>query len=272
MQSDLGTPAPQGPEGEESGTGPSAPMPMAALRPALGRLQEDLRQAESAVSGLLAAWRLGELPDTGLDFVEFVDGREAQARRVRELETGAHTSMAAFQTGANTVAPVPSTFFEDAAQAEERAGIHYRVLVDREFLAEPAAIGALDERLAAGHEVRIVDQPLIKLAIADDEVAMVQVSPERSLLLRRPLVMLATELFEANWRRSRPYMREGGDLSPTDRRILQLMLSGLTDAATAHQLGASPRTVQRRVRALMDAAAVSSRVQLGWYAMRNNWV
>ncbi|MFD4227476.1 hypothetical protein [Streptomyces sp. NPDC058545] len=81
----------------------------------------------------------------------------------------------------------------------------------------------------------------------------------------------ATELFESVWRRSRPYLREAGDLLPTDRRILQLMLSRTTDAATAH-LGTSPRTVQRRVRALMDPAAVTSRVQLGRYAMRNNWV
>lgn len=128
------------------------------------------------------------------------------------------------------------------------------------------------ERLAEGHRVRVMDHPLTKLVVVDGQVAMVQLGPERSMLLRPPLVTLVGELFEAHWRRSRHYLREEGDLGPNDRRILQLMLSGLTDTATANQLGTSPRTVQRRLRALMDAAAVSSRVQLGWYAIRNNWV
>lgn len=118
----------------------------------------------------------------------------------------------------------------------------------------------------------MTDSPLLKLAVADGDVAMVQLGPERAVLLRQPLTMLVTELFAAVWRHSRPYLREVAELTPVDRQILQLMLSGLTDAATANQLGTSPRTVQRRLRALMDLASVTSRLQLGWYAMRNNWI
>ncbi|MFD6175503.1 MULTISPECIES: helix-turn-helix transcriptional regulator [unclassified Isoptericola] len=237
----------------------------------LRRLREDLRRADATVSGLLRRGGVDGGPD-GPELVEVVDGREEQGRRVHELEVGARRTVWAFQSGANTVAPVTTRPFGSADDATERVGIRYRVLVDSAFLTEPAAIVALDARLAAGHQVRVVDQPLVKLAIADEETAMIQVSQDRSLLLRPPLVQLACELFETTWRRSRPYLREEGDLSPLDRRILQLMLSGLTDAATANQVGTSPRTVQRRVRALMDAAGVTSRIQLGWYAIRNFWV
>ncbi|WP_328460289.1 helix-turn-helix transcriptional regulator [Streptomyces sp. NBC_00448] len=256
------------------------PMPdVSAALPALARLREDLRQAESAVAGMLDSWhRVQGASIPGL--VEFVEGREAQGRRLTELEYGARVSILVCQSGANRVAPVPSTFttpVPDAAEPAEDprgtlAGVDYRVLVDRDFLSEPTAVRALDERLAEGHRVRVMDHPLTKLVVADGELAMVQISPEQSMVLRPPLVTLVCELFEAHWRRSRPYLREEGDLAPNDRRILQLMLSGLTDSATANQLGTSPRTVQRRVRALMDAAAVTSRVQLGWYAIRNNWV
>lgn len=282
MSSDLGIPS--GPT-----AGPGCPVPNrpsgasdpdSALRSHLTDLQEDLRRAEGSLTRLLGQWGSGAGQDTER-LVTIWSSREEQARRLNEIEYGASSSLLLFQSGANTVAPVPTTLLERARLPEAEPdtlrydGNHeaaYRVVVDPAFLSEPAAIRALDERLADGHQVRVVDQPLIKLVVADGGTALVQLEPGRSMELRAPLALLAVELFESVWRRSRPYLREEGDLSPLDRRILQLMLSGLTDAATANQLGTSPRTVQRRVRALMDLTAVTSRVQLGWYAMRNNWV
>ncbi|MFE5005303.1 helix-turn-helix transcriptional regulator [Streptomyces sp. NPDC056696] len=297
MSSDLGIPLRQTAAPAAS---PSAhPADPAGLHAHLAALQGDLRRADASLSRLLSDWPPGQDGDA---YVTVLEERAEQARRIYELEYGARTSLWVFQSGANTVAPVPTTLPDTSdtpdtpdtpepsetsdAVAQEAEGspleepmrkdgnphAAYRVVVDRAFLYEPAALRALDLRLERGHQVRVVDQPLVKLVVADGERALVQLEPGRSMELGPPLVLLATELFEAVWRRSRPYLREDGDLSSTDRRILQLMLSGLTDAATAHQLGMSPRTVQRRVRALMDTAAVSSRMQLGWYAMRNNWV
>ncbi len=57
----------------------------------------------------------------------------------------------------------------------------------------------------------------------------------------------------------------------SDRRILALMLAGLTDQAVASQLDLSLRSVQRRLRHLQDLAGVHSRMQLGWYAARHDW-
>ncbi|MFD8686119.1 helix-turn-helix transcriptional regulator [Streptomyces sp. NPDC059651] len=254
-----------------------APAPDAAadrqerLHAAFRQLGEDLRRAESAVAELVR----DRPADDGLVRVETVDGPAAQGRRILELETGARHTFQVFLTGLNTVTPVPRTLTSASEAVPEYGaapGTAYQLLVDRDFLAEPAAVAALEERVSRGEQVRVIDSPLTKLAIADGEVAMVQLSPERAVLLRQPLTMLATELFATAWRHSRPYLREVADLAPVDRQILQLMLSGLTDAATAKQLGTSPRTVQRRLRALMDLAAVTSRLQLGWYAMRNNWM
>ncbi|MFF8828103.1 helix-turn-helix domain-containing protein [Streptomyces sp. NPDC015131] len=58
----------------------------------------------------------------------------------------------------------------------------------------------------------------------------------------------------------------------TDLEILALLLAGLTDASVAKQLGLGLRTVQRRVRGLMEAAGVTTRLQLGWAAYRLGWV
>jgi DNA-binding NarL/FixJ family response regulator len=56
-----------------------------------------------------------------------------------------------------------------------------------------------------------------------------------------------------------------------DRQVLGLMLAGLSDQAVATQLDLSLRTVQRRLRDLQDRAGVKTRMQLGWYAARNDW-
>ncbi|GAA1719272.1 LuxR family transcriptional regulator [Isoptericola hypogeus] len=241
--------------------------PAAALGGSLAGLRAGLARAEQEMAELTALFQAA-VPARGAELVEVVSGREAQGRRVAELEEHARNAIDVFQSGFNTVTSV-----EAAITEEDRTGGHrYRVVVDAAFLKESAAVRALDERVSAGHRVRVVDHPLLKLAIADGELAMVQVDPMVSLVLRGPLVRIATELFDSTWRRSRPYLREGDGLSRDDRQLLQLMMSGLTDAAMASQLGSSPRTVQRRLRALMDTAEVGTRMQLGWYALRNDWV
>ncbi|GGU27958.1 hypothetical protein [Nocardioides albus] len=279
--------------GDDSATGPdedalwSATPPDVALGPSVGQMRSDLLRAETALSSLVQAYHR-RTPATP-EFFELWEGRQAQAQRLVELERSATRSIWVFQTGGNAVAPVPLTFTEPRARPlpapppalDEKdvsepvtngSDISYRVIVDTAFLTEPSAVRALDERLTEGHDVRVVDQQLIKLAIADESLAMMQINANASVTFQEPFVRLATELFHATWRRSRPYLREGTDLSSGDRLVLQLMLSGLTDDAMAKQLGTSSRTVQRRLRAMMDVAEVSSRIQLGWYAMRNNWV
>ncbi|MCW3817754.1 hypothetical protein ONA91_25195 [Micromonospora sp. DR5-3] len=56
-----------------------------------------------------------------------------------------------------------------------------------------------------------------------------------------------------------------------DRKILAMLLAGLTDQIVANQLGISLRTLQRRLRHVMDLAGVKTRMGLGWYAARHNW-
>jgi DNA-binding NarL/FixJ family response regulator len=67
--------------------------------------------------------------------------------------------------------------------------------------------------------------------------------------------------------------RPHGDRLPElDARILGLLLAGLTDHAVANQLGLSMRSVQRRIRALMDLVAAETRLQLGFHAARRGWL
>ncbi|NUR30966.1 MAG: hypothetical protein HOV83_34815 [Catenulispora sp.] len=55
-------------------------------------------------------------------------------------------------------------------------------------------------------------------------------------------------------------------LPPDYTRTLGNVVAGMTDRANAHRLGVSERTVQRRIRELMDWSASANRMQLGRHA------
>ena len=140
--------------------------------------------------------------------------------------------------------------------------------------------------------MRVVEKLPLKLVLADADLALVPLEVDRHraepgavLLQRSGLVDALDALFESIWQRRLPARArrasraacalddEAEDHGPTglDRQILSLMLAGLSDQAVATQLDLSLRTVQRRLRRLQDLAGVKTRMQLGWYAARNDW-
>ena len=71
----------------------------------------------------------------------------------------------------------------------------------------------------------------------------------------------------------RALVRDAGEQpEDVDLQILSLLLVGLTDVSVAKQLDLGLRTVQRRVKRLMDLAEVTTRMQLGWHAYERGWV
>ncbi|MFD4697653.1 DNA-binding response regulator [Streptomyces niveus] len=63
-----------------------------------------------------------------------------------------------------------------------------------------------------------------------------------------------------------------GALPPHLRPVLEAMLCGLTDEATAARLGMSPRTYSRRVGELLTALGTTSRFRAGAEAARRGWL
>ena len=114
---------------------------------------------------------------------------------------------------------------------------------------------------------------------SDADAAAAQDQSAGALLLHAGgLVDLAVSLFERTWR-SASHLRaapEGGiesvGLDQDEREVLALLDVGLTDRAIATRTGVSLRTVQRRVRDLMERADVETRMQLGVAAVRRGWL
>ncbi|NHC31238.1 helix-turn-helix transcriptional regulator [Dermacoccus nishinomiyaensis] len=82
----------------------------------------------------------------------------------------------------------------------------------------------------------------------------------RYVVLRDAVVVRAfVELFDRMWAAASG-VDDGAE--PTSERLVELMQAGLKDEAIARALGASLRTVRRRVAALMEECGVETRFQL----------
>lgn len=260
-----------------------AAPPGVALGALLTQHRHQLEQAELAAALLAEEYR-AEAAETAVhDLVEVVTGASAVARRFLQLQLGATAEVCALVTGrAVAVTGVDG----EGDERGERHGVTYRVVVGREMLAEPCGITELSAALGREEQVRLVERVPTKLVVADGTTAMVPLTgrgsePTALVVHESGLLESLVGLFEAVWREAVP-LRLGADATvsedgmpgpdTTDLEILSLLLAGMTDTSVAKQLELGLRTVQRRVRGLMELAGVTTRLQLGWHAYEKGWV
>ena len=79
-------------------------------------------------------------------------------------------------------------------------------------------------------------------------------------------------LAELLWQRAEPLPGQGRTPTDTERRMLGMLVQGLTDQAIAHRLGTSDRTVRRTVAQLMTTLGAHSRFEAGVRAVERGWV
>ncbi|MFC8915290.1 helix-turn-helix domain-containing protein [Streptomyces sp. NPDC047821] len=248
-----------------------AAEPSVALGALLTRQRGELERAELAAAALAATYRAEAAEPAVHDLVEVVHGASAVAHRSRQLRLGAAAEVCALVRGVRVGEPV--------------AGVAYRTVVEREALSLPGGTAALSAALGEGRPARVADRVPAGLVVVDGALAMVELTgrdAEPAALVVHPSLLLESlvALFEAVWREALP-LRLGADgtvgeeAAPgpdaTDLEILSLLLAGLTDASIAKQLDLGLRTVQRRVRGLMELAGVTTRLQLGWHAHARGW-
>ncbi len=259
-----------------------AAPPGVALGALLNRQRQELERAERAAELLTEEYRAEAAEPAVHDLVEVVTGAGAVTQRFAQLRLGAVEEVCALVTGRSVAVT--------GYAAEERAtarGVRCRVVVEREVLDLPRGTAELTAALARDEQVRVVDRVPAKLVIADRSLAMVPLTagrdadPAALVVHASGLLESLTGLFEAVWREARPVRlgtaAPGVELVPAgpdavDLRILSLLLAGMTDASVAKQLEVGLRTVQRRVKGLMEAAGVTTRLQLGWQAYERGWV
>jgi sugar-specific transcriptional regulator TrmB/DNA-binding CsgD family transcriptional regulator len=259
-----------------------AAPPAISLGPLITRQRDDLRRAELELLALTERYRTAAGARTAGDLVEVVTGVDTLARRFTQLQQGATEELLTMVT-AQTVAVTR----QDNSPAEEesvRRGVRYRVILERAVLEQPGATADATAAIQSGEELRVVEQVPTKLAIADRTLAMLPLTtnptapPAAIVIHRSGLLHALVSLFEATWTHALSLRANLSTTSPDptladlDQKIVTLLLAGLTDRSIATQLQLSMRTVQRRVRTLMDTANVRTRLQLGWQLARTGWL
>ncbi|MFD9357228.1 helix-turn-helix domain-containing protein [Streptomyces sp. NPDC060031] len=266
----------------------TAAPPAMALGALISQRRDGLRLAEQALVTFAEEHRAAMTGSSISDLIEVVTGADAIRHRFLQVQQAARTQVRSFVTAPFVALPPDENTAEPMAIGR---GVHFRAVLDRTVLAEPGIIDEAIDSLHNGVELRVADQLPMKLVLADADLGLVPLAvtpagePGAVLLHRSGLLDALDALFETVWRTAHPLGLSGtggepgttvelGSGGPTDvdRKILALLLAGLTDLTAAAQLGLSPRTLHRRLRHLMDMAGVRTRMQLGGHAIRHGWV
>lgn len=256
--------------------------PESALEPLLLEQQDQLRQAQLAVRELSATFASSQRARSGPQLLELVTGERTIGRRFEQIQRSAREEMLGLVRPPFTV---PPQGHNDTELTMLGRGLSVRTLYDRAMLDEPDFMAGFVPFAEAGEEVRIVDEIPVKALIVDRSVAFLpieaeSVGPEPTFALLRGTRLLdaLVALFELLWARATPLDAgatraiDGDGLGEDDRMLLSLLLAGATDEAAARHLDVSLRTVERRIRNLMDRAGARNRMHLGWAAAVRGWL
>lgn len=206
---------------------------------------------------------------------EQVTGAVAMQSRLTQLRDTAERGIRTF-VKPPMVLPTPDG--DQHRELQER-GVRYRLLFDRAVLDSDHEGAHLRRHLEWRDEIRFAKRLPLKLLIIDDRTSVIEDPgsdrPKALITSNESIVRLTAALFEQLWESAIPARsaeEAEADIDGGDSLLLSLLIAGLTDQAIASKLGIGLRTVQRRVRDLMDLAGVDTRIQLGWHAAKHGWV
>ncbi|MCW3817755.1 hypothetical protein ONA91_25205 [Micromonospora sp. DR5-3] len=249
----------------------------------LGRLQE-LHAARAALGRLAGEYRTASRPDQVRALVEPTPNAVV-AQRIDQIQRRARREVLILDVPPYLTPRAPDGDVTNKTELQRlAAGVRYRTVYDRRAIEREGGLTRISRYVAAGEDARIAHRVPLKAMIVDRELAIVPAvagetgrAADSALIHPGPLLDGLTELFELIWSRALPIgaadvRAEGPPLGEADRQLLTLLLSGLTDAVIARQLGIGQRTVLRRVRKLMDRAGAVTRMQLAWYAAWHGWI
>jgi sugar-specific transcriptional regulator TrmB/DNA-binding CsgD family transcriptional regulator len=239
----------------------------------------ELRDAQGTLDRLTTKYRAEHLARESATVFEIVRGQEALRQRSMHMLHSARSEVL------NMIKP-PIIAIQSQDRVVPSDMARGRVIFETSSLEQPDALDAVQAGLRRNDEVRVHTKLPAKMLITDRSLALVPLTQRDTtpvgVLIHESVVLDGLiALFDYVWAASArlhvdnvnsPPPDGDSPLSAEDRRLLSLLLSGLTDEAIAMHFQVSVRTVQRKVRGLMEAASVRTRMQLAWEASRHNWV
>jgi DNA-binding CsgD family transcriptional regulator len=256
-----------------------AEPPERALGPLVRRRHHELRAMRADVDTLRDEYRVARAGRRDVrSSVDLVSGADNMRTWTEQLISGATTDVCVVATG-------PFDAFADVP-----ARVKVRAIYPRAVLASPPDRPGIARELQGGVQIRMARRPPVDMVVVDRLVAMLPVHSDHARATDPAAVVVwpgglhdtLLALFESAWALATPLRAaKTGELieeaaadipTPEDLTLLRLLLDGLTDQAIAGRLGVGERTVQRRVRDLIDLVGAQTRLQLIWQAAQRGWI
>jgi sugar-specific transcriptional regulator TrmB len=263
---------------------PGTPVRFAVASPgkvddAIAQKLAELRKARESLEQIAARYRAGRLATGGIGDFEVIRGAEVLRERAVDMLSSARSE------ALNMVKP-PVFAMHSRERVRPGAIVQGRLIFDRDAVSDTGTLETLRQFSGARDEIRVHSMVPVKMLAVDRRLALVPLTqhdgmPASVLISESPMLDSFLALFDYVWQAAvqldvgdgRSQRSAGGrPLPEADRQLLSLLLAGLTDEAIATHFKVSVRTIERKARALMDAAQVRTRMQLGWEAARRGWV
>lgn len=268
----------------------SVNAPDRALTAYAARLEERAKTVRSAMPGLNRLYQQGisAAASSKMPFgVEVLQSLDEINVAMHQLFAGAQKSVVAMRTNSPRVLYMldePEERHNRPTLNQEGSPLQLRVTFDSALLSHKNLNMAVDARTRLGDQVRFYSRVPFTATVADEGTCVVDINdPDGStigLRVTHPGVSHAIrQVIDGTWQLGTPWVEVGGIsghesalLDERDREILRLLTLGSADATIARQLNISQRTVERRVRRLMDVLDASTRFQAGIQAAKRDWV
>lgn len=250
------------------------------------RLEDRARAVRSTVAAMTQVFEQHTETSRGLESFEGIrimttlaDVREAIVRVLGTAQTQVMTAYADSPVSRELLAATRD--------------IHERVLVNSSgnpidvqanyssvLLNDPGFPELMQWRADAGEEQRVTPGLRMTCMVNDTGMSLVHLKDENGaphglMIADRALSFAIREVCRWAWHIGVDWHPEAAATDRTDgeaqaRNILRMMAAGASDAAIARHLKISQRTVERRVRAIMDRLNATTRFQAGVLAARHN--
>jgi len=268
-----------GPTGVLEVPPPSMSIPHHALD--LERQAQRMRAAAHELAQVYYNARTRERnPETGVTVLHDVEEVAAQSNL---LVAAARTSIVSARSMTERTREVLSSPLESHREPSvgvDGQAVSVRTVWDAQVLEVPGAVDALAARVEGGEAQRFLGRVPLTVLVVDRSACLLEWSTSdeegsQAMVLRtNGMVHAMLTLADRLWALATPVTRGSSpsELEARDAVILRLMAAGAPDASIARQAGVSQRTVERRLRSLMDRLGAETRFQAGVQAVHRGWL
>lgn len=246
----------------------------------LARQQQQLavrREAAARAVAELAALR----PDHAADATRRLTDADAIQTEIEILAKNVRSEIHTVTAGA----ALPAQMLEAARPMDQDVldrGVTPHVIYPSAVRNDPATFAHARWLTDLGGQVRTAPLLPPPMLVYDRSVALVLIDPaDRSrgaLVTREPGILgYLLSLFTQTWDTAVPLGADGREdpatgLAPSERELLKLLATGMTDEAAAKRLSVSLSTVRRQMAALMERLQATSRFEAGLRAAQRGWI